>query len=252
MWSRKRGFLILTISIVLLLVLKYTIDSSPDALPQALKLIAQASLPIVGGLIMLSSCFLLGALSNVRDSATSHLSRRISEDPARNFAIGFLVTAYLALVRSPLVVSLPFIPYIEWVTIVLAVYVMYNMASPSTTELHLNPEDLGWRKHQQTIRRESGRDLIRTTSVIEQFVDYGVKEPLLVYFALHLQRLGETEEEILKTLSPLIFYEENAGTSKLHFLAFPRTRRKLAERNKKERETLLNSLFDKIDGLDHK
>jgi hypothetical protein len=249
MWSRKRGFLTLIISIILLLVLKYTIDNSTDAIPQALKLIAQASLPVAGGLITLSSCFLLGTLSNVRDSATSHLSRRISEDPARNFTIGFLVTAYLTLVRSPLIVNLPFIPYIEWVTIVLAVYVMYNMASPSTTESDLSPEDLGWKKHQQTIRREIGRDLTRTTSVIEQFVDYGVKEPLLVYFALHLQRLGKTEEEILKTLSPLISYEENAGRSKLHFLAFPRTRRKLDERNKKERETLLSSLSDKIDGL---
>lgn len=249
MLSKKSKLVALILSVIFLSILKYVTDHSAEVLPQVLQLTAYASLPIAGGLITLSLCSLLGTCLNVENSATSHLLRGISEDPARNFFIGFLVTAYLNLIRPPLAVNLTFLPYIEWVTITLAVYVMYTMTSPSTTEFYLNSESLGWKRHIQEVRRETGRDLISITSVMEQFADHGVKEPLLVYLALHLQRLGETEEDILKTLSPLIDYQKNARRHKWYFLAFPWTKRKLAMRNKKARENLLNTLLEKIDRL---
>ena len=245
MLGKKSKLVVLVFSVLFLSILNYVIDHSADALPQVLQLIAYASLPIAGGLITLSFCSLLGAFSDVENSATSHLLRRISEDSVRNFFIGFLVTAYLNLVRPPLAANVPFLPFVEWVTIALAVYVMYTMTRFSTEEFYISSEGLGWKRHIQEVRRETGRDLIRITSVMEQFVDHEVKGPLLVYLTLHLQRLEETEEDILKTLSQLIDYQEN----KSHFLAFPWTKRKLAMRNKKARENLLNTLLEKIDRL---
>lgn len=234
-------------SVLFLLTLKYAIDHSVEALPHVLQLIAHTSLPIAGGLITLSFCSLLGTIADVENPAVSHLSRRASEDPARNFFIGFLITAYLSLVRQPLAANVPFLPYMEWITIALAVYVMYTMTRFTSKEFYVSSEGLDWKRHTQEVRRATGRDLIRITSVMEQFVDHKVKEPLLVYLTLHLQRLGETEEDILKTLSPLIDYGKNARIHK-SFLAFPWTKRKLAIRNKKARENLLNTLLKKLIG----
>ena len=249
MLSKKGKLVASIISVLFLMILKYVIDHCAGTLPQILQLIAYASLPIAGGLITVSFCSLLGTFSDVEDSAASHLLRWISEYPAINFFIGFLGTSYLNLIRPSLTANVPFLPYMEWVAIALAVYVMYTTASPSTTEFYVNSETPGWKRHIQEVRRETGRDLTRITSVMEQFVDYGVKEPLLVYLTLHLQRLGETEEAILKILSPLINYRENTRRHKLYFLAFPWTKRKIAMRNKKAREDLLKTLVKKIDRL---
>lgn len=248
MLSKKSKIVALMFSVLFLSILKYVIDHSAEALPQILQLIAYASLPVAGGLIALSFCSLLGTFAVLENSATSHLLKRTSEDPARNFFIGFLITAYLNLVRPPLTFNLPFLPYMEWVTIALAVYVVYTMTRLPTEELYASPEGPGWKRHIQEVKRETGRDLIRITSVMEQFVVHGVKEPLIVYLALHLQRLGETEEDILKTLSPLINYQ-NAQRHRLYFLVFPWTQGKFAMRNKEARQNLLNTLLKKIDGL---
>lgn len=249
MLSRKSKIVTLIFSVLFLSILKYLIDHSPEVLPQSLQLIAYASLPVAGGLITLSFCSLLGALPDAENSATFHLLRGISEDPARNFSVGFLVTAYLNLIRPPLAANVLFLPYMEWVTVALAVYGMYTKTRFTSVKFYLSSEDPGWKRHVQEIRRETGRDLIRITSVMEQFVDHGVKEPLLVYLTLHLQKLGKTEEDILNTLRSLIAYQEKTRRNKLYFLAFPWTKRKLAMKNKKTRENLLNTLLEKVDRL---
>ncbi len=241
--------MVLLLSVPLLSFLKYVVDQRAEALPEILQLIVYTSLPIAGGLTTLSFCSLLGTFAIVENSATCHLLKRTSEDPARNFSIGFLMTAYLSLIRPPLALNLPSLPYVEWVAIASAVYVMYTMTRLSTEEFYVGSGGVGWREHVQKVSRETGHDLIRITSVMEQFIDNGVKEPLLIYLTLHLQRLGETEEDILKTLSPLIDYKENAQRHRLHFLAFPWTKRKLALRNKEAREDVLKTLVKKIDRL---
>jgi hypothetical protein len=249
MLSRKSKLVTLIFSVLFLTVLNHAIDNNAEALHQVLQLIAYASLLIAGGLIAVSFCSLLGTFVRVENLAMSRLLIRASEDPVRNFFIGFLMTAYLNLVRPPLTTNLLFLPYMEWVVISLAVYAMYTMTRLSTKEFYGSSEGLGWKRHIQEVKRETGRDLVHVTAVMEQFVDHGVKEPLLVYLALHLQRLRETEEGILNTLSPLIDYQKNAGRHKLYFLVFPWTKRKFAMRNKEAREVLLKTLLEKIDGL---
>jgi len=249
MLSMKSKLVVLAFSLLFLMILKHTLDHSMEALHQVLQLMVYGSLPIAGGLTALSFCSLLGIFAKAENSATLHVLGQASEAPARNFFIGFLITAYLNLVRPPLTANLPFLPYMEWVVIALAVYVVYDMTGLSSKEFYVSSESLGWKMHMQEVRRETGHDMVRLTSVMEQFVDHGVKEPLLVYLALHLQRLGGAEGEILKTLSPLIDYQRNVGKYKLFFLVFPWTKRKFALRNKETREVLLNTLLEKIDRL---
>lgn len=250
MLSRKIKLVILIFSVLFLLILKYIIDySAQAALPQTLQLVAYASLPIAGGLTTLSSCSLLRSFMNVENRVIPPLLRWVSEEQASHFFIGFTIVGYLGLIRPLITTYVPFLPYVEWVAVALLVYVMYSLTRQPTEEFYTRSEAKSWKEHTQKVRRETGRDLIHITSLMEQFVDHGVKEPLLVYLTLHLQRLGETEEEILKTLSPLMDYKENAPRHKLYYFAFPQMRRKRAIRNKEARENLLNTLLEKIDRL---
>jgi hypothetical protein len=249
MLSKGSRLAALIFSVLLLLILKYVADHSIEALPQVLQFVVYASLPTAGGLVTLSSCSLLRTFVDVEKWATFPLLRRVSEEQAGVFFVGFIVVAYLNLIRPPIAAYVPLLPYVEWIAIALIVYVIYTMTRPSTEEFYVSSHDPSWKEHIQKIRREPGRDLMRITSTIEQFVEHGVKEPLLVYLALQLQRLGVSEEHILKVLSPLIDYQGSARRRKLYFLVFPWTKRTLAMRNKKAREDLLKPLVKKIGGL---
>lgn len=245
MFSKRSKLMILISSALLLLGLKYVTDHSVESLSWVLQLLVYASIPTAGGLIALSFASLLEPSSDVENSTISHLLRRISEDPSRNFIVGFFASAYLSLVRTSLVTNVPFLPYIEWVSIVLAVYVMYSTARFSSEEFNTASEDLGWKKHVQEVSREPGRDLVRVKEVMAQFIHNAVKEPLLVYLTLHLQRLGKTEEEILKTLSPLISYRLPSRG----FFAFLPARGKIATKEEEVRDGLLSAIFEEIDRM---
>jgi hypothetical protein len=237
----------LIFSVLFLLILRYVIGHGAEALPQVLLLVVYASLLISGGLIALSFGSLLRTFVNVENWAVSPLLSQVLQEQANYFYIGLLIVAYLILIRPPLAAHMAFLPYVEWVAIALVVYVVYTMTRQPADEFYISSQAPGWKKHVQEIRRETGRDLTRVTSVMEQFVDHGVKEPLLVYLTLHLKMLGETEEDILKTLSLLINYKENTQRYQPRFFAFPGTKRKLAERNKEARENLLDALLKKVD-----
>lgn len=249
MLSRKSKITVLIVSVLFFLILNYAVDHRAEPLSQILQFLAYASQPVAGGLIALSFCSLLGTFAVVQDSATSHVLGRVSEGPGRNFFLGFCIVAYLILARPPLASNVPFLPYVEWVVIVLVVYVVYSTTRLSTYESYVDAESPSWKRHVQNGRRETGRELVRVTSVMEQFVNDGMKEPLLVYLTLHLQRLGETAEDILKILGPLIDYRKDTRGRRLYFLIFPWARRKITMRNKKAREVMLNLLLEQIDGL---
>ncbi len=245
MFSKKSKLAILISSAFLLLGLQYVSDHSAGDLSLMVQLFVYALIPTAGGLIAFSFASLLEPSSVVENSAISLLLKRISEDPSRNFFAGLLASAYLNLVRASLAASMPFLPYIEWVSIALAVYVMYSTARFSSEEFNAGSEDLGWKKHVQEVSREPGRDLVRVKEVMAHFVHDGVKEALLVYLTLYLQRMGKTEEEILKILSPLIAYRLPSRG----FFAFLQTRGKIATRNEEIRDSLLSAIFEEIDRM---
>lgn len=246
-FSTKTKLVVLIFSVLFLFIPRYLISNSAEALPQVLQLVAYASLLVAGGLITLSFGSLLRTFVDVERWAVSPLMTEVLQEQASDFFIGFIVAAYLSLIRPPLTAYVTFLPYVEWVAIALVVYVIYTMIRQPAEEFYISPQAPNWKRHVQKIRRETGRDLARLTSFMEQFVDHGVKEPLLVYLTLHLQMLGETEDDILKTLDLLIDYRENAQTRKSRFFAFPGAKRKLAMKNKEVRQNLLNDLLKKVD-----
>jgi hypothetical protein len=245
--TRKNAFILLLFTVFLLLILRYLISQNLSDLPRALQLTYYAAIPFAGGLTVFCIFSLIGALSSSANLAVSRIARKISEDPAGNFLFGFLVTAYLILIRPNLAANLSFLPQLEWIAVGLAVYSIYAMTGLSNEEFTVSSDEhLNWKKHVEEVARETGRDLKRVTSTIEHFVEDGTKEELLIYLTLHLQRLGSSEENIFQKLSPLINYQEPKRNKISLLFSFPQTERKRVIENKKERENLLRMLFEKI------
>jgi hypothetical protein len=248
MWNKKSKAITLMFSGLLLAILNYIINEDIEALPQMLRFIPYMSLAILGGVFTLSLCSLLASSIKVTDATISSLVRAVSEDRERVFIVGFFVTTYLRFIRPPLTDTLPFISYVEWIAVALTVCLMYTLTRKTEQETYLGSENPGWKKHVQEVSPETGSDMKSVTSFIEEFVDNGVKETLLVYLTLHLQRLGETDESILRILNSLIKYQENQRC-KLHFPALPWTRSKLVLKSKQDRKEILEEILKKIDGL---
>jgi hypothetical protein len=245
-FSTRIKFAALIFSVLFLLISKYAIDNSTQTLPQVLPLVAYASLLIAGGVITLSFGSLLRTFVEAENWAVFPLLSQVPQGQASDFLVGFAAIAYLSLIRPRLTIYVTFLPYVEWTAIALVVYAIYTITRQPADEVYISSQAPSWKRHVQENRRETGRNLARITAVMEQFVEQGVKEPLLVYLTLHLQMLGETEEDILKTLKSLIDYRENMQRHQSRFLAFPWTRRKLAMKNNEARENLLDAILKKI------
>jgi len=245
--STRIKFVALILSVLSILISRYAIDHSSETLPQVLPLIAYSSLLIAGGVITLSLGSLLRNFVEGEKNEASTLLTQVPQEQTGDFLIGFVAVAYLSLIRPPLAAYVTFLPYVEWAAIALLIYMVYAMTRQPADENHISSQTSSWKRHVQEIRRQTGRDLTRVTAVMQQFVDHGVKEPLIVYLTLHLQMLGQTEQDILKTLNPLIDYREDMQRNHSHFWVSTETKRKKAMKDNEAREKLLDALLKRID-----
>lgn len=240
----KLGAFIL--SVLLFLILNLVAVQPEETISGVLKAIAYTCLPFLGGFIALFLGSVVSTISLRGSSVTLGLIRHMSTSPKRNFILGFLASAYLTLIRPRLALSVSFLLYCEWLAAVFGVYLVYFVTGLSFNETYDHSETLGWRKHVQEVSRETGRDFKQMVAVVDQFISQGVKEPLLVYLALYLQRLGGTEQEILDVLDPLVCFREDAKRRKVRYLIFPMVSTKHVTASKKARENLVRVLFEKI------
>lgn len=222
-------------------IIAYALYDIAGALSQVYEPIAHAFLPFTVGLLAVSVGFLFGLFREIDKRWISRISEWIYEGPIRNFASGFFLTTYISFVR-PSAEDFPPIVIGEWFTIAIVMAVMLNASRGSSKPPRIDPKVPDWRKHIRETQRQTGRDFEHLVSAQEKFVNQGAKEPLLVYLALNLRDLGETEERILTILSPLMHYLDR----KPLFGNLPWTRKKLAKENKEARRKLLEKLVQRI------
>jgi len=235
---------ILAFSVFVFLVSKNVIDDASAILPQGYALVFYLSFSSGGGLIGLSLGSLFALLKNNRSPIISSASWWISQGLTRNFVLGFFVTAYLSFVRRPLIELSPYVAIAEWVTTALAVAVIYLNVKMVTEESYLDLEGVDWRKHMQEVERKIGDDFEHLTFVQEQFVNQGIKELLLVYLTLLLRDLGEDEQQIIRTLAPLLDYRDKRPS----ILALPLVRESFKRKNNEAKKKILEDLMTKIVG----
>jgi hypothetical protein len=233
---------ILALSVFFFLISKSTIDNASIILPQGYVSLFYLSFSFAGGLLGLSLGSLFGLLEDTRAPRISSASKWISEGLTRNFVFGFFLTAYISFVRYPLIKLNPYVAIAEWVAVALAVAVVYINVKMVFEEYDPDLENTGWRKHIQEVERETGDDFKHLTFVQEQFVNQGVKEPLLIYLTLLLRDLGKNEKQIIRTMAPLLHYREK----KTSVFALPLVKENLKRRNKEFRKEILEDFMAKI------
>lgn len=244
--SRKRGVVFSIGSIFLLLIFRFLTDQQWGVLSVILQPVFTLSLLIAGGFATFSFSLLLQGWQVERRSTALRLIAQISANPVRIFLAGFLITSYLSLIRPLIAVNLSYILHIEWAVIALTVYGLYSAIGFSAKESYVSSEIQSWKKHAQEVTQEVSSNFLQLTSIMENFVNEGAKEPLLVALALHLQRVGERDEDIFKILDPLIKYQDEGKDRKSHFWASSRRNIELAAINKEAREKSLKALMSRI------
>lgn len=222
-------------------IVAYALYNIEGVLSQVYDPIAHAFLPFIVGLLAVGAGSLFGLLREVNKPWISRISEWIYEGTIRNFTLGFFLTTYINFVR-PSAEDFPPIIVGEWFTIAIVMAVMLNASKGSLKPSHTDPKPPDWRKHIRETQRQTGHDFDHLVSAQEKFVNHGAKEPLLVYLALTLRDLGETEERILTILSPLMYYHDWRPL----FGNLPWTRKKLAKENKEARRKLLENLIQRI------
>jgi len=235
---------ILAFSVFVFLVSKNVVDDASAVLPQGVALVFYLSLSSGGGLIWLSLGSLFTLLKNNPSPVISSASWWISQGLTRNFALGFLVTAYLSSIRRPLIELSPYVAIAEWVATALVVAIIYLNTKMVTEESNLDLEGVDWRKHTQEVERKIGDDFEHLTFVQEQFVNQGTKESLLIYLTLLLHDLGEDEQQIMRTLAPLLDYRDKRPS----ILALPLVRKSFKRKNNQAKKKILEDLMTKIVG----
>jgi len=235
---------ILALSVFAFLLSKNAVDNALAILSESYILLFYVSFSFTGGLLGLSLGSLFNTLKDVDNLVISTMSKWVSEGLQRNFILGFSLTAYLSFVRPSIIELNPYLVIAEWVAITFAIAIMYINVKMVFRELYVESERTEWRKHIQEVERETGADFRQLTFVQEQFVNRGIKEPLLVYLTLHLRDLGDAEQQIIRTMAPLLYYHDK----KPSIFALPSVKESFNRKNKKARKKLLEDLMAEIEG----
>ena len=233
---------ILALSVFVFLISRNAIDNALAILPQSYVLLFYVSFSFAGGLLGLSLGSLFVLLEDTRYPRISSASKWISEGLTRNFILGFFLTTYLSFVRRPLIELNPYVAIAEWVTTALAIAVIYINVKMVFEEFYQDLENTEWRKHIQEVERETGDDFKHLTFVQEQFVNQGIKEPLLVYLTLLLRDLGKNEQQIMRITAPLLYHRDK----KPSIFALPLVKESFKRNNKEARKKILEDLMAEI------
>jgi hypothetical protein len=108
---------------------------------------------------------------------------------------------------SPGIASLS--PYIEWTAICVAAALIFTRARGGMQASMMAETKMGdWIKHVQEVASYKGDRFVELTGMIDDFVEQGRRERLMVKLAMFLHDNGVEDDEIALTLSDLINYED--------------------------------------------
>ena len=100
-------------------------------------------------------------------------------------------------------------PYVEWTGICVFAALIFTVMRRGMQGSIIVKDRLGqWKRHLQQITSYKGDRFVDFTRVVDDFVQRGERERLLVKLALYLDENKVADEEISKLLSDLINYED--------------------------------------------
>ncbi len=187
-----------------------------------------------------------------RDSRNPYLAQ-IGGIAANYFfvvALSLIATLYINFMSGSLTEVSPVIkqlsPYVEWTGIVIIGAFIFQIMRRGMTESMMVPTEIGsWTKHIQDTSATKGKSLKDFTEIIDEFIQRGNKENLLVKLFRFLNENRASEKEMAESLDEFIKYEDQK------FPHFSRrgTSDKIEEKNRERRMQVLQKTVERINAL---
>jgi hypothetical protein len=187
-----------------------------------------------------------------RDSRNAYLAQIGSIATNYFFVVSFSLigTLYINFISgtikevSPVIEQLS--PYVEWTGIVIIGALIFQIMRRGMSESMMVPTEIGnWAKHIQDTSATKGRSLRDFTAIIDEFIQKGNKERLLVKLFRFLTENRAAENEMAESLEEFIKYEDQRSP---HF-ARRGTSDKIEEKNKEQRMQVLQRTVERINAL---
>ncbi len=168
---------------------------------------------ILAGAAVTATLSLFGVARNHPNPYISFLGRRLGEGLGGKLLLSLILLAYALFVRGMISEMAgaysQYIPIAEWVGVCIAFYAMYGSLRGYVSEELVVQERLGdWRSHIQQIELVTNYKLDRMSGIVEDFIERGAKEELVVSLSLILNKARLSPEAITNTLDELINYED--------------------------------------------
>jgi hypothetical protein len=187
-----------------------------------------------------------------RDSRNVYLSQ-FGSLASNNFfvtALSLIGTLYFNFIGGRLAEVNPVLkqlsPYVEWTGIVIIGAFIFTVMRRGMSESMMVPTELGaWGKHIQDTSSTKGKQLRDFTEIIDEFVQAGKKESLVVKLFRFLNENRASEKEMGDSLKELIHYEDQKHPS----FAKRGTSKKVEENNRERRMQILSKTVQIINAL---
>ena len=187
-----------------------------------------------------------------RDSRSPYLSQ-IGAIAANYFfvlALSLIGTLYVNFISGNLTEVSPVMeqlsPYVEWTGIVIVGAFIFQIMRQGMSESMMVPTEIGnWTKHIQDTSTTKGKSLKDFTEIIEQFIQKGEKERLLVKLFAFLSDNRASEREMSDSLEKFIRYEDE----KFPHFSKRGTSDKIEEQNRERRMRVLQQTVQRINDL---
>ena len=187
-----------------------------------------------------------------RDSRNPYLSQIGGIAANYFFVVSFSLigTLYINFISGSLTDVSPVIkqltPYVEWTGVVIIGAFIFQIMRRGMTESMMVPTEIGsWTKHIQDTSATKGKALKDFTEIIEEFIQKGHKEKLLIKLFRFLNENRAAEKEMENSLEEFIKYEDQK------FPHFSRrgASEKIEEMNRERRMLVLQKTVQQINAL---
>lgn len=187
-----------------------------------------------------------------RDSRNPYLSQigGIASNYFFVVSLSLIGTLYINFISGSLTEVSPVIkqlsPYVEWTGIVIIGAFIFQIMRRGMTESMMVPTEIGnWAKHVQDTSSTKGKSLKDFTEIINEFIQKGNKENLIVKLFRFLNENRASENEMADSLAEFIKYEDQK------FPHFSRrgTSDKIEEMNRERRMQVLQKTVQRINDL---
>jgi hypothetical protein len=187
-----------------------------------------------------------------RDSRNPYLAQigTIASNTSFVLATSLIGTLYLNFLNGRMIEVSPVIEelsrYIEWTGVVILGALIFTIMRRGMSESIMTPTQIGpWAKHIQDRSTTKGKSLQDFTEIINQFVEKGKKDLLLVKLFTFLDENRASEQEMAIVLREVINYEDQKTPS----LAKRGTSDKIESENRERRVKLLARTVEKVNSL---